>query len=220
MDTLDGAATSMREPHGLLGSYLNDVHELRPFPYAEAGYGYPEQDEVIVNVAGVKVIRLLVDEPFDVRYGELHRHERCLDLRACVLDRRVECSSASGPRVRVNSKRMESLVQRSMAAIRYDVEAVDQQVRAVIQSVLVASEPTQPTTNDPRSSSAIDFAPRGELHAHEGLRRELLHGTNFTEMLITAAMDHQIDDGPSTSTPETRRRPSPLTGASTSGATR
>ncbi|MFD0070392.1 hypothetical protein, partial [Streptomyces sp. NPDC127574] len=29
------------EPHGLPGSYLNGVHELRPLPYAEAGYGYP-----------------------------------------------------------------------------------------------------------------------------------------------------------------------------------
>ncbi|HEV7958269.1 MAG TPA: hypothetical protein VGP11_02285, partial [Acidimicrobiales bacterium] len=29
------------EPHGLLGSYLNGVYELRPLPYAEGGYGYP-----------------------------------------------------------------------------------------------------------------------------------------------------------------------------------
>ena len=28
------------EPHGLPGSYLNGVYELRPLPYAEAGYGY------------------------------------------------------------------------------------------------------------------------------------------------------------------------------------
>ena len=30
------------EPHGLPGSYLNGVYELRPLPYAEAGYGLPE----------------------------------------------------------------------------------------------------------------------------------------------------------------------------------
>ncbi len=30
------------EPHGLPGTYLNSVYELRPLPYAEAGYGYPE----------------------------------------------------------------------------------------------------------------------------------------------------------------------------------
>jgi alpha,alpha-trehalose phosphorylase len=30
------------EPHGIPGTYLNSVYEVRPLPYAEAGYGYPE----------------------------------------------------------------------------------------------------------------------------------------------------------------------------------
>jgi len=185
------------EPHGLSGSYLNGVHELRPLPYAEAGYGYPEQDQVMINVTDGKVIRLLVDdEPFDVRYGELHSHERCLDLHAGVLDRRVEWSSPSGGRVRVHSQRMVSLVQRSVAAICYEVEAVDHQVRVVVQSELVANEPSQPPSNDPRASSAINLPLRGEFHSSEGHRCELLHGTNFSGQLMAAAMDHEIE-GPS-----------------------
>lgn len=28
------------EPHGLPGTYLNSFYEVRPLPYAEAGYGY------------------------------------------------------------------------------------------------------------------------------------------------------------------------------------
>ena len=44
--------------------------------------------QTIINVTNGKLIRLLVDdEPFDVRYGELRRHERVLDLRAGVLRR-------------------------------------------------------------------------------------------------------------------------------------
>jgi alpha,alpha-trehalose phosphorylase len=71
------------DPHGLTGSYLNGVYELRPLPYAEGGYGYPESDQVVVNVTNGKLIRLLVDdEPFDIRYGELTSHERLLDFRA------------------------------------------------------------------------------------------------------------------------------------------
>jgi alpha,alpha-trehalose phosphorylase len=30
------------EPFALPGTYLNSFYELRPLPYAEAGYGYPE----------------------------------------------------------------------------------------------------------------------------------------------------------------------------------
>ena len=60
------------EPHGLPGTYLNSVYERRPLPYAEAGYGYPESGQTVINVTNGKVIRLLVDdEPFDVRYGDL-----------------------------------------------------------------------------------------------------------------------------------------------------
>jgi hypothetical protein len=82
------------EPDGLPGSYLNGVYEVRPLPYAEAGYGYPESGQTVINVTNGKLIRLLVDdEPFDVRYGELRAHERCLDFRAGILHRTAEWAS-------------------------------------------------------------------------------------------------------------------------------
>src|SRR3954453_15898998 len=79
------------EPHGLPGTYLNSVYELRPLPYAESGYGFPESGQSVINVPKGKVIRLLVDdEPFDIRYGRLGIHERVLDFRAGTLSRQVE----------------------------------------------------------------------------------------------------------------------------------
>src|ERR1700734_4487818 len=76
------------EPFGLPGTYLAGFFETRPLPYAEAGYGYPEDGQSVVNVTNGKLMRLLVeDEPFDVRYGSLESHERVLDLRAGLLKR-------------------------------------------------------------------------------------------------------------------------------------
>ena len=76
------------EPHSIPGTYLNSYYESRPLPYAEAGYGYPEDGQTVVDVTNGKLLRLLVDdEPFDVRYGELLQHERTLDLRAGNLAR-------------------------------------------------------------------------------------------------------------------------------------
>ncbi|MBV9662227.1 MAG: hypothetical protein JO337_13825, partial [Acidimicrobiales bacterium] len=37
------------EPHGLPGTYLNSYYELRPLPYAEVGYGYPESGQTVIN---------------------------------------------------------------------------------------------------------------------------------------------------------------------------
>src|SRR6204780_3202085 len=90
------------EPHGLPGTYLNSFFEQRPLPYAEAGYGYPESGQTVINVTNGKLIRLLVDdEPFDVRYGRLIHHERVLDMRAGVLRRQVEWRSPGHRAVRV-----------------------------------------------------------------------------------------------------------------------
>src|ERR1019366_6216618 len=81
------------EPHGLPRSYLNSVYEVRPLPYAEAGYGFPDDGQTAINVTNGKIIRLLVDdEPFDITYGTLHSHERVLDLRAGTLTRQVDWS--------------------------------------------------------------------------------------------------------------------------------
>src|SRR5919202_4636502 len=95
------------EPHGIPGTYLNGVYELRPLPYAEGGYGYPESGQTVVNVTDGKIIRALVDdEPFDVRYGKLLAHERVLDLRAGLLRRRVEWESPAGTKVRIATTRL------------------------------------------------------------------------------------------------------------------
>src|SRR5437588_7568322 len=97
------------EPYGLPGTYLGGFYETRPLPYAEAGYGYPEDGQTVVNVTDGKIIRLLVDdEPFDVRYGTLRRHERVLDLRAGVLRRTADWVSPTGRQVRVSSTRLVS----------------------------------------------------------------------------------------------------------------
>jgi alpha,alpha-trehalose phosphorylase len=112
------------EPHGLPGSYLNGVHEARPLPYAERGYGFPESGQTVINVTNGKLIRLFVDdEPFDVRYGRLPRHERVLDLQAGTLTREVEWASPAGRVVKVRSVRMVSLTQRAIAAIRQELIA-------------------------------------------------------------------------------------------------
>ena len=147
------------EPFGLPGTYLAGFYELRPLPYGESGYGYPEEGQTVVNVTNGKIIRLLVeDEPFDVRYGELESHERVLDLKAGLLDRTLVWASPAGRRVRVTSTRLVSFTQRAIAAIRYTVEPLDDRVPVVVQSELVANEPVPVAEDDPRAAAALGVA--------------------------------------------------------------
>jgi alpha,alpha-trehalose phosphorylase len=185
------------EPYGLPGTYLNGVYELRPLPYAEAGYGYPESGQTMINVTNGKVLRLLVDdEPFDVRYGTLHHHERILDFRAGTLRRTVEWVSPAGQVMRVTSVRLVSFTQRAVAAIEYEVEAVADQARIVVQSELVANEPMPLPDNDPRVAAALKSPLVSEDHGTWGAAAAtLVHRTERSGLRVAAAMDH-IVDGP------------------------
>jgi alpha,alpha-trehalose phosphorylase len=187
------------EPFGLPGTYLAGFYEARPLPYAEAGYGYPEDGQTVVNVTNGKLIRLLVeDEPFDVRYGELRTHERVLDLRAGVLRRTAEWVSPTGRLVRVTSTRVVSFAQRAVAAISYEVEPLDDSLAVVVQSELVANETLPATEADPRAAAALAAPLRPEFHAGDGLKAVLVHSTKTSGLIVGAVMDHVIDGPPDT----------------------
>jgi alpha,alpha-trehalose phosphorylase len=195
------------EPYGLPGTYLNSFYDLRKLPYAETGYGYPESGQTVINVTNGKLIRLLVDdEPFDVRYGTVESHERELDLRDGVLRRNVRWTSPTGRTVKVSSVRMVSFTQRAIAAIHYEVEALDQPIRVVLQSELVANEAMPDPGKDPRAGS-ISLTPlESEEHQIQGNRGLLIHHTHASGLRIGAAMDHYVE-GPQNMVIETECSP-------------
>jgi alpha,alpha-trehalose phosphorylase len=189
------------EPFGLPGTYLAGFYEARPLPYAEPGYGYPEAGQTIINVTNGKIMRLLVDdEPLDIRYGELRRHERVLDLRAGVLRRTLEWASPRGRAVRITSTRLVSFAQRAVAAIHYEVEALDEVTPMVVQSELVANEHLPATEDDPRAVEALASPLRSELHRHGEASVVLAHSTRASGLMMAAAMDHIIEGPPRTET--------------------
>jgi alpha,alpha-trehalose phosphorylase len=179
------------DPHSLPGTYLNSLYESRPLPYAEAGYGYPESGQSVINVTNGKLIRLLLDdEPFDIRYGELHHHERTLDFRDGVLRREVEWSSPAGQRVKVRSTRLVSFSQRSIVAIRYEVTPVDAPARIVLQSELVANEQLPSAANDPRVAAVLEAPLMAEEYDANHSGAVMLHSTRVSGLRMAAMMDH------------------------------
>jgi alpha,alpha-trehalose phosphorylase len=182
------------EPHGLPGTYLNSFYEVRPLPYAEAGYGYPEAGQTLVDVTNGKLLRLLVDdEPFDVRYGDLLEHERVLDMRAGTLTRNVQWRSPAGKQVKVVSTRLVSLTQRGVAAIEYVVEALDEFIRVTVQSELVTNEDQPPTSADPRVSAVLNNALQSVHYEKSDRGALLVHRTRASKLMMAAAMDHDVE---------------------------
>jgi alpha,alpha-trehalose phosphorylase len=186
------------EPVVVPGTYLNGFFEERPLPYAEAGYGFPEQGQTVVNVTDGKLVRLLVgDTPLDLDYGEIIEHRRTLDLRRGLLRRTTEWRSPNGRTVRVTSTRLVSLRRRSIAAIEYRVECTDGRgdLYIALQSDLLANEPTDSGSeaDDPRAAAALAHPLVNEMAVARGQRAVLVHRTRRSRLRIAAGMDHVVE---------------------------
>jgi alpha,alpha-trehalose phosphorylase len=181
------------EPHGLPGSYLNGVYELRPVPYAEAEYGSPESSQTLINVTNGKLVRLLVDdEPFDVRYGDLRAHDRVLDLRAGTLTRKAEWRSPAHRTIRITSVRLVSFTHRAIVGMVYEIEPLDGPANVVVQSELVANEQLPAAGGDPRRSGPIDSPLVEEEHFAHETKAVLIHRTRRSGLRVAVAMEHRV----------------------------
>lgn len=176
------------DPCGMPGTYLNSVFETRDLVYPEEGYGFPQHTQTVVDAPNGKTIRLTVDgEPFDVRTGTLGHHERTLDLRAGTLHREVRWTSPGGVTILVSSTRLVSFVHASVAAIRYEVTAVDRDVALRIGSELRANEDQPEPTDDPRASAVLHRPFDAVRHSPDGL----LHRTRRSAIQVAATVAHR-----------------------------
>src|SRR6185437_13823115 len=94
-----------------------------------------------------------------------------------VLRRLVEWRSPAGTAVRVRSTRLVSFVQRSIAAILFEVEPIEQPLRVVVQSELIANEPAPPRSSDPRAAAALESPLVAVEHFDHAARVVLVHTT-------------------------------------------
>ena len=169
------------DPHGLPGTYLNSVYELRPLPYAEAGYGYPESGQTVINVTNGKLFRLLVDdEPFDVRYGTLDAHER-MPRPAGRHARAARSSGRRRPATRIRLARpawCRSPSGRSRPSSTRSSRSTTP-LRIVLQSELVANEelPDRRATTRARPRSLEQPARQRGAHRARPPRPLLVHRT-------------------------------------------
>lgn len=181
------------EPTVQPGTYLNGFYELRGLPYAESGYGYPGSGQTVVNVTDGKIIRLLVeDAPIDLRYGHWLEHHRTLDFRSGTLLRHSVWKSATGRVVKIASERLVSFTKRANAAIKYEVEPLEQDMRLVVQSDLLANGPVPTPGGDPRLAAALESPLVADNAEWRDMRAMLSHCTRQSELRMVAGMDHEV----------------------------
>ncbi|WP_422115249.1 glycoside hydrolase family 65 protein [Brachybacterium sp. UNK5269] len=145
------------EPHAVRGTFLAGVHERHPLSYPEDSYGHPEYGQAMIAVADATPLRLLVDGiPLDVRTVDPEVHERRLDLRTGILERRLVWRTPRGNRMELRSQRLVSLRERSLSVVRYRVRSLDGPAHVVVRSELVLGQtPPEVENGDPRVADAL-----------------------------------------------------------------
>src|SRR5918912_1488732 len=176
------------------GVTLNGLHETWPIVYPEDAYGLARTGQAVVNATDGSIVRLSVDgEPFDLATARILRYERVLDMQLGVLSRAVEWETASGRRVAIRSRRLASLHDRHLAAIDYEVVALDGPARIAISSELV-THATEEASGDPRRGRG--FAEKVLVPAcarAAGTRAVLELVTRASGRRLACGMEHAID---------------------------
>jgi alpha,alpha-trehalose phosphorylase len=178
------------------GAILNGFHETWPIVYPEDAYGLARTGQTIVSATDGSVIRLFVDdEPFELETARLLRFERTLDLRGGVLRREVEWETPRGRRILIRSRRLVSLADRHLAAMTYEVTALDGPARVTVSSELVTYAP-EAGGADPRRGKGFAERVLVPVAARASGLRALLHlATRESGLELACAMDHRVEAG-------------------------
>ena len=186
------------EPSGMRATYLSGVHETHPLSYPEGGYGHPEEGQAMVTVADATPLRLLVDGvPLDVREVRPQVHERTLDLRAGTLDRRVRWTTRAGAVVEVTSRRLVSLAERAVVAVRYEVRVLEGAGHVLLRSELASGgvTPTGVDNDDPRVAPILDDAFELRARTAGPAGGALVERTRRSGITLAVAVEHAVDGG-------------------------
>ena len=184
------------------GTFINGFHETWEIRHAESAFGFARTGQTIVHAPDAKVMKIYVDdEPLILGTADLEHYERSLDFRDGILRRSLLWRTPAGKRVRVESTRMVSMVERHLVLMSLEVTMVEGDAPIVISSQLLNRQDGEDEYHvpqaamgegvDPRKASAFEdrvLLPR--LHAATPERMTLGYATAKSGMTICIAADH------------------------------
>jgi alpha,alpha-trehalose phosphorylase len=141
-----GVRGSMEEgyPAYRPATLLNGLHETWPILHAEDAYGFARTGQTIIAAPDGQRIRLFAqDNQLDTVEDEITSYRRTLHLDRGVLEREVVWRLADGSRVAARTIRFVSLVNRHLACVVYEVEALDRATSVTVSSELVGPQPPE-----------------------------------------------------------------------------
>ncbi len=143
----EGAAEGV---DSIRGTYLNAFYEIRDVRYGEKLYGFPETQQVMVNVPDAQTVRLTAEgEAFSMFAPSVARREETLDMRAGETLRRCLWHAEKGDLL-VEIRRMTSFTRKGLFLLRYRVTSEGFEGSVCLNAALEAGVRNHAAANDPR----------------------------------------------------------------------
>jgi len=132
------------------GTYLNAFYEIKDIRYGEKLYGFPETQQVMVNLPDTQTVRLWADgAAFSMFSDTAEERRQTLDMEAGISARSCLWHTARGS-VRVEVTRMTSFHHPGLFWMRYRVESLDYHGTVRLAATLNADVRNHAAANDPR----------------------------------------------------------------------
>lgn len=181
------------------GNYLNGFFDSEPIVYPGGAYGYPSLNQAMLNVADAQMIKLSIEgHTFHLNCGQVYRYERKLDMQNGLLHRQIEWESPAGHRVQLSIRRMVSLQHKHLAAIDFEVKALNFSGSLTFTSS-IDGEVRRPGATDDRRLGSGDKEPclllEGSGHESEHSFLWMKQRTQHTRFAIVTGISHRLKSG-------------------------
>lgn len=177
------------------GNYLNGFFDSEPIVYPEGAYGYPSRNQSMLNITDAKIIELSIDaHKFHLNTGKVHQYKRTLDMKNGILCREVEWESPAGHRVLIRIRRMVALQHKHLAAVHYEVTALNFEGAVTLTSIMNGTIEKQVVTDDPRlgaGTAEASLLPEGTGQCESFVWMK--QRTRHTRFALLTAMSHRLD---------------------------
>ncbi len=185
------------DPVAQSGTFINGFYESWPIVYPEEAYGFAKIGQTMLHIPDSSIIQLYVDdEAFYLPTANLRSYERSLDMQTGILNRDIIWETPAGKQISIKSQRLVSFEHRHLAAIAYEVTAINSDVSIEIASKIHyephCADNSQPASyDDPRQTKEFSrrvLLPR--ISSAEDCRVLLAYRTHNSELALAAGIDH------------------------------
>ncbi len=174
------------------GTYINGFYELSPIQYGESAFGYPKNNQSILNLPDGKTFCIYADgELFET--ANAVNHIRTFDMKNGILRRRFSWKTISGTTINVVISRIVSFMRLSVAVQSIDF-SIDGEIESLkIVSSLLNASPEESTANfdDPRKNTVVSD---GGLYEKDNIRVNsrviIKQETKRSGLFLVTGMDH------------------------------